>query len=194
MNLWSQNFSQKTNEKLQGFLPWEVGQKFLQFFVRFLGEVLARQFCFEINWPLVTYALWAVLISVNLYYSNWAICQSLLKMHRKLWRALVIKWRLEWGKSHQLKTGKQNWRIFSAFWVLIVAKNRSQRPHSSNYAYYYPHGSNLIYKVKGKGKRSMTLCSSNDLWHNKKAATIIGRAQYIYQDSKLVRLVACFSS
>ena len=120
-------------------------------------------------------------------------CQSLLKMHRKLWRALVIKWRLEWGKSHQLKTGKQNWRIFSAFWVLIVAKNRSQRPHSSNSAYYYPHGSNLIYKVKGKGKRSMTLCSSNDLWHNKKAATIIGRAQYIYQDSKLVGLVACFS-
>ena len=112
-------------------------------------------------------------------------------MHRKLWRALVIKWRLR-GKSHQLKTGKQNWRIFSAFWVLIVAKNRSQRPHSSNSAYYYPHGSNLIYKVKGKGKRSMTLCSSNDLWHNKKAASIIGRAQYVYQDSKLVGLVACF--
>ena len=44
----------KMNKKLQGFLPWEVGQKFLQFFVRFLGEVLARQFCFEINWPLVS--------------------------------------------------------------------------------------------------------------------------------------------
>ena len=146
---------------------------------------------------IVTYALWAVLISVNLYYSNWAISSIWLPKSSEnayLWRALVIKWRLEWGKSHQLKTGKQNWRIFSAFWVLIVAKNRSQRPHSSNSAYYYPHGSNLIYKVKGKGKRSMTLCSSNDLWHNKKAATIIGRAQYIYQDSKLVRLVACFSS
>ena len=57
MNLWSQNFSQKTNEKLQEFLPYLSGQKSLQFFVRFLGEVLARQFCFEINWPLTVFLL-----------------------------------------------------------------------------------------------------------------------------------------
>ena len=52
MNLWSQNFSQKTNKKLQGFLPSLTGQKSLQFFVRFLGEVLSSQIHSEINWPL----------------------------------------------------------------------------------------------------------------------------------------------
>ena len=71
MNLWSQNFSQKTNKKLQGFLPWEVGQKFLQSFVCFLGEVLARQFCFEINWPLGTLIeSWDVRINILLTGSN----------------------------------------------------------------------------------------------------------------------------
>ena len=33
----------KTNEKLQGFLPSLTGQKSLQFFVRFLEEVLSSQ-------------------------------------------------------------------------------------------------------------------------------------------------------
>ena len=40
------------NEKLQGFLPSLTGLKSLQFFVRFLGEILSSQIHSEINWPL----------------------------------------------------------------------------------------------------------------------------------------------
>ena len=84
MNLWSQNFSQKTNEKLQGFLPWEVGQKFLQFFVCFLGEAVARQFCFEINWPLI--ATYLCRGRIPRMYRNLTLCCDLHKLNSVSWQ------------------------------------------------------------------------------------------------------------
>ena len=47
--LLSRNFSQKLNETHSGYYPdsWVC-------FVRFLGEITDLQFCFQIDWPLVT--------------------------------------------------------------------------------------------------------------------------------------------
>ena len=90
-------------------------------YVRFLGEVTARQFCFEINWPLSTAAKQQV--NYALYFKRWPHCGGVqARLHKLMGYCSDVYisetlrlWSFKWGF---LLATSDPWLKLSTFWLL----------------------------------------------------------------------------